>query len=276
VGTVAADIQQAFLDAAARWSQAIVGNLPGANVTDLDVGFCSGVDNQKFTGFLDDLLIYVIIEDFGDDFPNTLGSAGPCYTRTGGAPIIGRVRMNSRRLGDLSASLRYDVILHEIGHVLGVGISSGDDPLWPVQDPSPEENSPACLAFDPIFVGPASVWTFPLLATGHGGRSVPVENCHGDGTRNGHWRETVLQRELMTGFLNTNGNFLSPLTLASLIDMGRGYVVDISRHDVQPWTAPGLPGDEELIDLHAHPLPIPTPRVIDEQGRVLPRPGGEP
>jgi uncharacterized protein YqgV (UPF0045/DUF77 family) len=276
VGTVATDIQQMFVNAATRWSQAIVGNLPAISASNLNVQPCSGVTGQTFTGVIDDLLIYVRVEDFGDDFPNTLGSAGPCYERIGGAPVIGRVRLNSRILGNYSEAVQYAVILHEIGHVLGIGLSSGDNPLWPVQDPSPESSQPACEAFDPIFAGPAAVWTFPLVVPGYTGRSVPVENCHGVGTRNSHWRESVLNRELMTGFINLSGNFLSPLTLASLIDMGLGYVVDISQHDAQPWTAPGVPpGDDVLVDLHAHPLPMPAPIVIDDQGRQVPRPPGE-
>ena len=55
-----------------------------------------------------------------------------------------------------------------------------------------------------------------------GGASVPVENTQGgQGTRDGHWRETIFVAELMTGFLNSGvANPLSLLTIASLADLG--------------------------------------------------------
>jgi hypothetical protein len=56
------------------------------------------------------------------------------------------------------------------------------------------------------------------------GTPVPVENIGGPGTRDGHWRESVLRNELMTGIINAGANPLSALSLVSLRDLG--YLVD--------------------------------------------------
>ncbi|MEE8594968.1 MAG: hypothetical protein V3T25_03785, partial [Gemmatimonadota bacterium] len=50
------------------------------------------------------------------------------------------------------------------------------------------------------------------------------------GTRDGHWRESVFDSELMTGWLNVgSSNPLSSVSAASLADAG--YAVDTSAAD---------------------------------------------
>ena len=50
---------------------------------------------------------------------------------------------------------------------------------------------------------------------------VPVENIGGPGTADAHWRESVFDNELMTGFLNSGvANPLSVVSIASLADVG--------------------------------------------------------
>jgi hypothetical protein len=51
----------------------------------------------------------------------------------------------------------------------------------------------------------------------------------GSGTINGHWRESVLANELMTGFINNGSNPLSVVTVRSLSDLG--YTVNASGAD---------------------------------------------
>jgi hypothetical protein len=49
---------------------------------------------------------------------------------------------------------------------------------------------------------------------------VPVENTGGPGTADGHWRESVFDRELMTGTLDGGvANPLSVISLASMADI---------------------------------------------------------
>jgi hypothetical protein len=261
------DIQNAFLWAAGRWSQAIVGDLPSARATNLDVSECTGVEGKRFNGTIDDILIYVQVDSI-DGVGGVLGSAGPCFIRNNsGSPVIGIVRLDRDDLENLAGfGLLNDVILHEIGHVLGLGT------LWNVVDPATIGTSPECRAQDPVHPGPGSRWVFPLLVPDYAGRTVPLENCGGEGTRNGHWRESVLRRELMTGFLNTSGNPLSPLTLGAILDLDVGYAVDLSQHDSMPWTVSPPPGRETIIHIHERMLPPPPIRILDSDGSVLPRP----
>lgn len=73
---------------------------------------------------------------------------------------------------------------------------------------------------NPVFTGQRAMREFGVLAGMNGPTPVPVENTGGDGTRDGHWRESVFGSELMTGFLNPGPNPLSRVTVAALQDMG--------------------------------------------------------
>jgi hypothetical protein len=261
-------IQSAFDAAKQRWEGIVVGNLPAVSVSGLDVNSCTGEKLATWSGTIDDLLIFVSVDSIdgpGDGTSNILGRAGPCYTRGGGGlPVIGSMVFDEYDLQQLAnAGLLTDVILHEMGHVLGIGT------LWNsrgfLDNPAEVGESPACLSQDPTFNGVNGRWISPLLIPSYGGGQVPVENCGGTGTRNGHWRESLFNRELMTGFLSTSGNPLSPLTIVSLIDLG--YVVNAAQADSQPWTALGLQPGELRIRLDE--LPMPAPRSLDEQGRVI-------
>jgi hypothetical protein len=125
-----------------------------------------------------------------------------------------------------------DVVLHEIGHVLGIGS------LWT----DPAKNLLRFGGTDSsTFVGPAAGAAF--LASGgntFSGPPVPAENCKdssgapisgcGAGTQDSHWRESVLGRELMTGFIIAGtSNPLSAITIQSLADLG--YTVDVGAAD---------------------------------------------
>ena len=77
---------------------------------------------------------------------------------------------------------------------------------------------------------------------------VPVENRGGDGTRDSHWRETVFQQELMTGWVGDKPNPMSRLTVASLSDIG--YKVDISKAD--RYSLPDVAAMAEAGTLRVH------------------------
>ena len=66
---------------------------------------------------------------------------------------------------------------------------------------------------------------------------VPVEDTGGAGTRDGHWRESVFNTELMTGFLDAQQlNPLSDITIASLEDVG--YTINPDAADAFTITIP--------------------------------------
>jgi hypothetical protein len=213
-----------FQNAAARWASVVTGDLPDITGT-VPAGTCgSGTPSLNLT--FDDLVIFAGIENI--DGPGAvLGSAGPCLIRSGGGglPILGVMRFDAADVANLEANGSFGaVILHEMGHVLGIGT------LWTtfglLQNPS-SAGSP----LDTWFSGTNGLAGFNSIggATYTGGLKVPVENSGGAGTMNGHWRESVLANELMTGFLNAGANPMSLLTVRSLTDMG--YAVDVAQAD---------------------------------------------
>jgi hypothetical protein len=264
-------IQNAFTAAANRWSTIIRGDLPDVAVTGLNIGSCgfSAFSGISLTETIDDLIIYASIEAI-DGVGAVLGSAGPCYVRSGGGlSLVGVMRFDSADLDNMVANGTLNaVILHEMGHVLGIG------PLWQskgvLTDPAPSTPDPAG---DPIFTGVNAQWAFAQTGMPvYAGRPVPVENCCGSGTRNAHWREAVLARELMTGFVSGGGqpNPLSPLTVTSLIDIG--YVVDNAQADGTPWFLRADAVAEPLIEIREGPPP--PIMQVDMQGRVVQPQGG--
>ncbi len=107
-----------------------------------------------------------------------------------------------------------DVVLHEMGHVLGIGT------LWDNLDllRNPSDDNPNT---DTHFVGPRAIAAFDQIGgADYLQAKVPVENIGGGGTRNSHWRESIFDRELMTGFIDEGSNPMSLVTTESLGDLG--------------------------------------------------------
>jgi hypothetical protein len=119
-----------------------------------------------------------------------------------------------------------DVILHEMGHVLGIGT------IWDTLGLLQGEGTS-----NPVFTGPQATAEFNAIF-GANARGVPVESDGGPGTRDAHWDEELFGNELMSGFIATAANPLSRVTVASLADMG--YTVNIAAAD--PFTPRRLVG----------------------------------
>lgn len=222
---------QTFSNAAARWESVITGDLPAQPINSTGVpGACGSPSVINET--IDDVIIFVRLELI-DGVGQILGSAGPCATRASPSfiPAAGSMRFDTADLANLELAGNFgNVILHEMGHVLGIGTIWGNKGF--LVNPST-----ATVANDTHFNGPLAIAAFNTVggATYLSGIKVPVENRIDEpgrsfaGTRNSHWRETVLQSELMTGFLNGGANPLSALTIASLQDLG--YVVNSGAAD---------------------------------------------
>ncbi len=251
LGTMTDEQLAAFTAAAARWQEVITGDVPDHTST-LPANGCQPQD----IGYVDDLVIFARIDSI-DGQGGILGQAGPCNFRAGGPPfpVTGRMTFDSADVASLQERGTFgDVILHEMGHVLGIGT------LWSVGQNHLLADAGGA---DPHFTGPGAIAAFDNAGgAGRTGPKVPVENMGGPGTRDAHWRESVHGNELMTGWLGTAGNPLSAITVASLQDMG--YSVDISAADPyaipQPNAALRAPGSEgfELRELPLGP-PIPLP-----------------
>lgn len=231
--------------AVAKLQGIIVGDL-----TDLpksvfpDVGTCGGAAIPQLDESVDDVVIY--LEFVPIDGPNgTIGSAGPCFSRTGTAfTLVGGMRFDTADLATLdSFGLLDDIVVHEMMHVLGFGIFWTDDLTGLPDSPYLQEPSdPSTPGYDGVntdthFTGPMSLAWFDSIGGGAytGGAIVPVENNtseFGPGSLDGHWRESVFDNELMSPAANVGDNPLSVVTVAQFEDLG--YTVDYDEAD--PYT----------------------------------------
>ncbi len=256
ISTISPARQAVFDAAAARWSTIITGNLLSVPIV-AAAGTC-GANSPALSETIDDVLIFVTLDSI--DGPGMiLGSAGPCYIRSGTKfSLVGRMTFDTADVANLEAAGLFPAtIQHEMGHVIGIGT------LW-TQAPSLLVGGGGA---DPYFTGTTAIAQFNANGGGtYVGNKVPVENMGGPGTRDGHWRESVMGKELMTGYISLIANPLSSITVGSLADMG--YVVSYANAD--PYTvdptnlrAGGADGFR-LIEA----APDWTLKAIDSNGRI--------
>jgi hypothetical protein len=200
--------QLAVTNAVARWQSVITRDLADIPVN-ASVNACW--DGQPaFNERIDDILIFVEFVDI-DGAGKILGEAGPCFVRSDNQlPVVGHLKLDAADLRQMEVyGTLDDVVLHEIGHVLGIGTMWQDKSLLLGKGTE-----------DPTFLGANAVSAYRTM--GGTAATVPVENTGGEGTRDGHWRETTFGNELMTGWVSGGSNPLSALTIASLNDLGYG------------------------------------------------------
>ncbi len=196
--------QAIFRQAAARWQQIIIGDLPAATYQGIAV---------------DDVLIdasAMVIDGAG----GVLGEAGPDALRAGShLPIHGTMEFDTADLASLQASGQlYEVVLHEMGHVLGIGT------IWQQLGLLTGAGTT-----NPRFTGAQATAAYNALF-GTNATSVPVEGLPSEaGSRDSHWRESVFGAELMTPYISGAGNPISRVTVASLADLG--YTVNLAAAD---------------------------------------------
>ncbi|UDY35882.1 leishmanolysin-related zinc metalloendopeptidase [Dermatobacter hominis] len=218
--SVSAPQRAVFEQAATRWSQIIRTGL--ADVPVNAVANECGTGAPAFNGTVDDVLIDASIIPI-DGVSGVLGQAGPCLVRTaGGLPALGAMQFDSADVANLVANGRFaDVVLHEMGHVLGFGT------IW-------QDQVNGLGTSDPQFTGLTARGAWSALSGGNAD-TVPVEGTGGPGTADSHWRETVFGTELMTGWISNGTNPLSQVTVGALADLG--YGVDLNAADPFPWAA---------------------------------------
>ncbi|HMP08657.1 MAG TPA: SdrD B-like domain-containing protein, partial [Lacipirellulaceae bacterium] len=222
--------QSFFVEAAARWEQIIRGDIPDVFVP----GF----------GDVDDIVISAR-GPFIDGPGGILGQAGPTVLRTGSfLPARGIMEFDQADIAQLIAAGQFDeVILHEMGHVLGIGT------IW--------RNLGLLQGFgtnNARFTGAQATAEYNAIF-GNTQTSVPVESDQGGaGTLYSHWDEATFFNELMTGFLNGGiPNPISRITVGQMADLG--YEVDLNAADA--YTPPGI----------AAALTIPGAQPVE--GRVI-------
>ncbi len=219
--SVAPQFRAAFESAALRWQSVISDDLPDVNGS-VPLGDC--LPRFLEASAVDDVVI--LIDTFNEGPGGLLGQAGPCFTRkSNNLTIVGVMLFDASDLTELSKRGQLEsTIVHEMGHVLGIGT------LWErkglVKLANPSRPISECDT-NPQYVGAKGKLEWEKL-----GRSgdVPLEKGYGTGTCEGHWDENILTNELMTGFLNAGANPLSRLSIASLEDLG--YTVNYAPADV--------------------------------------------
>lgn len=218
-------------DAAERWSNVITEDLNNIESFNLPANF-TFPDTGEVIGTLDDVLIDLAFTDLGGP-GGLLGRAGPRLVRDAGTPdefltIYGLMEFDIRDFeegGFFEDMQQYeDVIVHEMGHVIGIGTLwqltgntdgiQSDPPTVPAGLPNPD--------YDPRFTGAGAIEEYRKLlemAEYDLEDSVPIANTGGPGNFNGHWREITFDNELMTPFAGGT-ELLSRMTAASLADLG--------------------------------------------------------
>ncbi len=189
-----------FTAAAQRWEQIITGDIPDT----------MGVDDVEITAEI------AAIDGAG----GILGFAGPDAVRpVSFLPYLGSMTFDSADINSLILAGQFDeVILHEMGHVLGFGtIWQSLGLLNGAGTSNPQ--------FNGAFATAEYNARFGLSAT-----TVPVEGNGVPGTTDAHWRESTFDNELMTGYLNGGVvNPISTITVGQFADLG--YTVNLSQAD---------------------------------------------
>ncbi len=169
--------QGIFNNAANYWESVITGYQPGYTGVDgisIDVGTISAAESDGAYGLL--------------------GKGGwTTYHAEGGGQYFTETGMMEYDVPDITllenAGSLYDVAVHEIAHVLGFGTWWNYNDVDYVDGSGQYFGAAALAAYQAEFDPSA---TF-----------VPVELDGSDGTKDGHWDESIGANELMTGWMNT-------------------------------------------------------------------------
>lgn len=274
-GNVSSTLRSEIRDEVDAWETIVTGDVTDVAVDSLMLDDCFGEESPGFgvrTQPIDDLIILVRTDSI-DGFGGAIARAGPCFIRSDETepelppiPVVGLMEFDEADVDSARAGgfLR-PVIRHEAAHVLGFGS------LWTFQGGQGDDVGPYQLldgedGFDPRFLGAFAIDRYHAI--GGADPRVPVEGRpSGPGTRDSHWRESVFDNELMTGFIGAGANPLSEVTIASLADMF--YAVDPSRADPYSLPAGGAAAvrlrGRDLGDDGIDHLPLFT---LDPSGRV--------
>jgi len=227
-------LKDAFVLAAARWSRVIVGDVTPDFPAGIVDDWFSGEFDAPYTDAVDDLVIGFALGEI-DGPGGTLGFAGPQFVRVDDdgnalAPISGVMKFDIADVSTMPIDDFKVVVLHEMGHVLGL-IGTTTDKCQASCDPdnSLEQKPYAC---------PLANAEYEVLMSG---TPLELENSGGIGTACGHWEEDSFlmdsSSEIMTGFFE---EFLfqplSLVTVAALDDL-EVYEVDYCGADIWPATA---------------------------------------
>ncbi len=215
---------------------------------------------------VDDLLIIAAVAEI-DGVGETLGRAGFCSLREASQlPWLGAMEFDAADLDRMEENGTLEsVILHEMGHVLGIGT------LWGYHGLLRNPSLAAGREVDTHFAGAKAIRAFDGVggASYTAGAKVPVEN---KGTRSGsddsHWRKSVFGDELMSPSIAPGSSPLSAVAIASLADLGYAVRMDLADAYRLPGAAALRAHQRRAIDLGNDVIRGPV-EVRDKDGRVV-------
>ena len=254
--------------AAGRWMRILRHTeLPEVQFDEGSKRDCIGLRLDEGSRVVDDLAILVSVRNM-DGLGGTLALSGPCWVHwESSLPYLGGLILDRADVAELDARGISDLVVHEIGHVLGIGSLWGNFGFL---------RNPSLFApgADTHFEGNLAIAAFDNAGgAGYLHGKVPVENVMGAGSADVHWREGVLGSELMTPVLAPDESSpLSAITIQSLADMG--YAVDLSQADEFTIPVGGGGGNNNegqhhnalslAHDVHAGPL-----LALNPEGRLV-------
>jgi hypothetical protein len=209
---------------------------------------CNRYTNLPY-GIVSDQLVIVAYSKKIDGIGGTIGQAGPCgrQQRSDGTwvTINGRIIFDVDDIGRyIEGVLFKNLVMHEIGHVLGIGtlwanFNLIENPRWTGNVENPN-NFPEYTG-----VKGNNEWNI------YGGvGQLPIEYNGGRGTADGHWKYDKLRGEIMTGWLSRSESPVSKITLGSLDDMG----IKVYYDKADDWDINEIHNDEiELLDDFIYP-----------------------
>mmetsp|Transcript_6358 Transcript_6358/g.10053 ORF Transcript_6358/g.10053 Transcript_6358/m.10053 type:complete len:366 (-) Transcript_6358:184-1281(-) len=207
--TLTSNTVSAYSTAVSKWQGLITGDVASISTSGLNSDSCA----RAYPAVIDD--IHICAKDEPIEGPGKiLGSAGPSYLRSSdGTSISGNMRFDSADVQGLITGGNWEaVILHEMGHIIGIGT------LWDYNGVVTGSNPYQYLGGNAI-----NVWKNDWQCSTD---APPVETDGGGGTAGGHWDDACMLNEFMTGYLS-NTNVISKLTIATLADIG--YSVDYTQ-----------------------------------------------
>jgi hypothetical protein len=183
---------------------------------------------------------------------NTLAQASPRgYQRDANnryMPVTGAATINSNQFSTFNNDSNYlrDVMIHEFGHVLGIGT------LWEERGRNFVRRADGTYNSN-TYAG----WAYGELNGTFTQTAIPLTTGVVAGSDYSHWREQVFADEIMTHAIGSGGSPLSQMSIASLRDIGwnvnygasepyslRNPVVRATINRVQTIDNPDSPGGD--------------------------------
>ena len=261
VGSISSTYRTHVEDAADRWEEIITGDLPNRRLTTANRNYLNG----RFSGttapqVVDDIVIYVRTVS---SLTGIAAATSLLHRSPSSLPFASEIQLGTRFV------INYLSVLHEMGHALGFGTYP-----WKahnlLKDPSLTSFGTLITPSpDTYFSGAKAVAAFNTAGgSSYTGAKVPVENASlNAASRDSHWRQSVMQSELMTPG-GSDPAPLSAITIQAMADLG--YTVDVTQADAYTLPSSKLAvRSEGLIPLNCvieHPearADKPEPIILD-------------